>query len=650
MLTRRLGSILRGRATRLQVMLACTLGGALGFVPGFFLPSDLAGGFAQAPGLILLLLSVALIANVNLAVFSLTTVVAKLLSLPLLAVSYTVGTWLLDGPLQGLFGWLCNFPVTAWFGLEHYATSGGLVLGVLFGGALGWLINRVLRGFRAHMVGVESSSERYRKMAGRWWVKLLAWAFLGSGKGKKTWQEVAEQASKDRPFRLLGVGLALLLCIGALAFQRWLSTPLLTRGLQSALAAGNGATVDLQAASVHLGSGVVQIEGLAVADRGRLDRDLVAADELTMSIDISQLLRRRFVIDSVKAVGARAGTRRDSPGVLLPGAEPEPEPQPAPSDVPTIEDYLEEYQLWKQRLAQVRKWVEVVFEEDPIEAPSAEEEARDRQERIEIAGFAGVVAEHLLVKAPRVLIRKIDIEGMTWSHGDATDLLTLRLRNVSSAPELTDAPSTVSLGTASGKFALHFAGPDAEQAGIGVALSCHGIAVDRLFSILRISGQSPLRGGTLDLECGGRLSRSDGGAMTVDLPFSATLHDTTITAPGGSTRLDELVLPAELYGDVTRPSIRFDGKALRHALVTIGKRELAQLIEQHSGGLLGELGGGLSDLVDPEKRPAVLDAAKKKVEEAGEKAKEALVDKARNQLEKVLPGLGGQLGGKKKKE
>ncbi|MCA8973372.1 MAG: hypothetical protein KDC98_01555, partial [Planctomycetes bacterium] len=71
--TRQLGAILRGRTTRLQVLLACVLGGLLGFVPGFFLPSDLVGGFTQAPGLIAALLCIALIANANLAVFAFAT-------------------------------------------------------------------------------------------------------------------------------------------------------------------------------------------------------------------------------------------------------------------------------------------------------------------------------------------------------------------------------------------------------------------------------------------------------------------------------------------------------------------------------------------------------------------------------------------------
>src|SRR6186713_2101645 len=107
MLIRKIASVFRGKATPLQVLLATTLGGLLGFVPGFFLPGDLGGGFLQAPGLILGLLCVTLVLNANMAMFGLVTLVGKLLSLALLPVSYAVGTFLIDA-MPGVFRGLVN--------------------------------------------------------------------------------------------------------------------------------------------------------------------------------------------------------------------------------------------------------------------------------------------------------------------------------------------------------------------------------------------------------------------------------------------------------------------------------------------------------------------------------------------------------------
>jgi uncharacterized protein (TIGR03546 family) len=243
-LSRKIGSVLRGKATPFQVMLATLFGGLLGFVPGFFLPGDLGGGFLQAPGLILLLLCCVLVLNANLGVFGLVTLVAKLLSLVLLPVAYTIGTWLVDGPLQGMFEGLVNGKVTAWFGFEYPATVGGLVLGLVFGVGSGLVLNRSIKALRAHMAGLEAGSERYQKYSSKKSVRFLTWLFLGKGKGKLTWQELATQKKLGMPVRITGL-LAAVVLVGSLwVIQTWFSTPVLTRVVQDNLQSMNGATVE----------------------------------------------------------------------------------------------------------------------------------------------------------------------------------------------------------------------------------------------------------------------------------------------------------------------------------------------------------------------------------------------------------------------
>ena len=127
--SRTFGAILRGKASTPQIAMAAFLGALLGFVPGFVLPGDLGGGFLQAPGLILLLLGAVLVLNANLAVFGVCLATAKLLSLVLLPVSFAVGRAVLDGPAAPVLEAAIRAPVLAWFGLEYYATTGGLVIG-----------------------------------------------------------------------------------------------------------------------------------------------------------------------------------------------------------------------------------------------------------------------------------------------------------------------------------------------------------------------------------------------------------------------------------------------------------------------------------------------------------------------------------------
>ncbi|MCR9244096.1 MAG: hypothetical protein NXI31_03635 [bacterium] len=662
MLNRQIGSILRGKATRLQVFLATVLGAMLGFVPGFFMPGDLGGGFAQAPGLILVLICVALIANANLAVFGGMTLLAKLLSLVLLPVSYTVGVWLVDGPFQSLVRWLCHSQVTAWFGLEHYATTGGLVVGLLIGVGAGFLLNKLLRAIRSRMANLEENSEKYQSYASRWWVRLLGWVFLGRGKGQKqTWREIADSRKLGLPIRILGVVAATLLLGAVFVFQQWFSTPILTSSMKSALEEGNGATVDLEQAALSLASGEIRVQAFAMADAAELTKNLLAADELVLKLDTAELMRRRLVIDEIRAVNARAGTRREAPAERFPAPATEPEPEPGPAGVPTIEEILAEYEVWEARLEQVRDWVETVFEPGEAPVPSTPEEiAKEREAQAEEGGLASVVAKHLLEDRPFLVIRKVDIEGITWTHGGVEEQLALRLRNVSSDPWLLAKPPELSFAAASESFAFSLAGPSSKDAGVGLKLSAKALAVDKVLSGLRLKGSNPVRGGTIDLDVGGMFSSLPGKAMTVDLPLAVTLRNTTLAFGGRETAIEQLAIPIGIEGSLTQPSIRLESGAFARALLDAGKQELANLVKQGAGKLIGELPSNLTKelegVIDPNKSPEQMaDAAKKKLEDEAKKLEGAAKDRAKKELEKglekVLPGgLGGLLGGKKRKQ
>ena len=174
MVVRKITKFLRGKATRGQVLTASVLAGMLGFVPGFFLPSDLGGGFLQAPGLILTLFFLALISNANFGVFAIVTVVAKLASFALLPITFAIGQWMINGPMRGIVQSLANAPFTAWFGLDYYATTGGLVVGLVFGIASGLVLFSSLQAYRNKMAALEAGSAAYQQHAKKMWVRLLA--------------------------------------------------------------------------------------------------------------------------------------------------------------------------------------------------------------------------------------------------------------------------------------------------------------------------------------------------------------------------------------------------------------------------------------------------------------------------------------------
>lgn len=649
-LTRKVGSFLRGKATPTQVFLAAFLAGILGFVPGFFLPGDLGGGFLQAPGLILGIVFLVLVLNANLGVFGLVTIVAKLCSLLLLPVSFALGRVLID-LLEPLFGTLVNAPVSAWFGLEYYATTGGLVIGACFGALAGFGLVRMLGAFRRRMAHVEQSSARYQEHAGRFWVRFLLWLLLGKGKGKKvSWQDLAEQ-QRGRPIRVAGVAVVAVVTAALFVFQGWFATPLLTSGVRSGLTAANGATVDLESAELDLASGSLQLTGLAMADPNDLARDLFAARGLEARLDTGALLRRRFVVDQLRASGAAAGSPRSTPGELVTRA-PEPEPEP-PSEVKTLEDYLKDFETWKERLAQVRDWLEWFSggDEAPPEGRTPEDEQRRIEEAVRIHGMASVAADHLRKELPLVWIRAIDIEGIVcaWLEGEKLDL---RGRNLSTDAWLLPEPVALNVATQGDRLRFAFTGPSRTTKGAALDLAMRGLPVDDVFGQFAIAGSPPLRGGTIDIATSGSLLTHGTQPTTVELPLRITLHQTTFALAGASeTKVEQLVLPIGVHGPVTNPVIAVDDQTLATALAEAGKKELADFVRAQAGGLLGEHLPGAAPLLDGVQTPQdALDAARKAAEEAARKAAEDAAKKAADkQLEdakkKATEGLRGILPG-----
>lgn len=650
-LTRKIGSVLRGQATPMQVQFATVLGGMLGFVPGFFLPGDLGGGLMQAPGLILSLLCLVLVLNANLGVFGLTTLVAKLLSVLLLPVSYPLGRWLVEGPFEGLFRGLVNGPVTAWFGLEYVATSGGLVLGLVFGIVFGLVINRSIRLVRTRMAAAEENSAAYQKYSQKWWVRFLSWLLLGKGKGKQSWQELAESQRRGSPVRVLGVVVAAVLVGSVFVFQQWFSEPILTRNLKAGLEAVNGSTVDLQSARLGFADGQLRLAGLAISDSQQLDKDLLAAEEVVATVDMGALLRRRFVIDEVRATSARGGTKRTVPGIVIPSTEPEPKPPPPPpAGTPTIDDYLKDYEVWKQRLAQAQEWIEAICGGDEPATPTTpeqEQQQRDEQFRQQEAlGLARVVAKHLLTDGPRILVRKVSIEGITYSFGDRTEVLELRGANLSDAPsKVADALSFL-VQSKTDWLKLGLAGKTA-TAPMGFDFTLKRVPVDSVFGQLKLGGAPPLRGGTMDLAARGAFTGGGEKALAMDVPLQVALTDTTFALAGSKeTKVSSLLLPIGLRGALTSPSVSLDDKVLQEALVKAGQAELANFVQGQAGKLLGGAGLALPG-IDPNRSVGEnLDAAAKaaeaelkaKAEAEQKRLEEEAKKKALEEAKKRLPG------------
>ncbi len=582
---RKLGKILRGKANPFQLISASILGALLGFMPGF----------SQAWGMIVALLVLLIVLNANLFFAGLVTLLAKGVSLLLTPVSFAVGRFLLEGPTEGVFRSLVNAPVLAFFGFEYYVVTGGLVVGLLFGLVFGLLVMKGLRTYWRKMAVAEKDSERYRKWAGKRWVKTVSWIFLGPGK-KDTYEDTLKKGKVGNPVRLLGVVCVVLAGILAYVVNLFFADEIVTQAVRSKLERANGATVDLESGQLRPAEGRLTLAGLAMADPNDLSADLFRATRLEADINTRDLLRKRWTIDRLTISEGRNGEPRERPGVLT---EPKPRPSPDPEtteDEKTIQDYLRDAERWKDRLAQARKWFDVLTGPDdeevelPPDVPDEEIPEREtRRERIarEIRerGYDQVVARHLIEESPRLLIRELSAEGVRSRHLE-DDTLDVSGRNISTHPRLVEDPPRLNLRSGSGRFAFDLAlgGAAGQAAGNTMELVYLDLPSELIGRQLEFSGEPPISGGTLDFQMAGRLSRIDS-----DLPVRVTLKGTTLRVPGvGETQVDELTLPIGIRGAMDNPRITFDDRELANAITGAARRELEERAREQIREQIGD--------------------------------------------------------------
>ncbi len=588
MITRKVGKLLRGNATPVQLMLAAVLGSMLGFAPSF----------STSAGLLVFLTLLLIILNANLFVAMMCGLLAKAMSLLLLPVTFMVGRVLLDGPTQPIFKAMINAPVLALFGLEYYVTTGGIVVGLLVGLGLGTAAIRGLNAFRRQMAKLEEGSPRINQLAGAWWVRILLFVFVGRGHGKKTYQDLL-QRKIGNPIRPVGAGLALLVVVALIVLAQFASGPIVTAALRNGLERVNGATVDIDDAELDLSEGRLVVTRFAMADPNRLETDLLRADRIEADVSGVDLLRKRLVIDRVVMTDASHGEQRAIPGRIVGKPPIAPKGDDAEGfDIPSgeqLEHYIDKAKQWKERLAQIRRWLQRLS--GPDEAEDGEGTFKERlAQRIRDQGYARVKADHLIDGSPTLTITRLIAKEVDTPYlPDET--FDIRGENLSTHPHLLDERPRL-LVRSSGKTVEL----DARLRGAAEAkpnrlkFQLHNFPIDAIASQLAFAGSPPFSGGTMDVVADG--TWLGGAAGSVDLPLIVTLRNTTLSLAGRTaSKIDQLIIPIGVRGPIDDPRITIDDQALTDALVKAGASELAaelqgELDEELKGAGI-ELPGGL---------------------------------------------------------
>ncbi len=583
-LTRKIGKILRGNSTPFQLIIACVLGTMLGFVPGF----------SQAPGLLIALTFALIVINANLVLAALVGVVAKMVALPLVPLAYSMGTFLLDGPAQGLFKTFVNSPVLAFFGLEYYTVTGGQFLGLILGLVIGVLLSFGMTSFRKKMADLEKNSEKFHTYSSKFWVRALVWIILGGGDPKKSWDDFLAKKIGN-PIRLLGIVFIVLLGSLLYILSMFFKGPILTATVQAGLERINGATVEVKDAEVDFKASRLTVTGLVLADATNLEYDLIRAEKLEADIDTTDLLRKRVRLDKVHLVDATHGEKRAYQALRIgpPPKVSDPLPPVEPDDK-TIEDYVVDSSEWKEKLAKLKEWIEQASGiKDKVGDKIAQrpDGAKEEKAALRRPDYFYDRALHLLEESPSFTVGELFAEEIHVPFLE-TETLNIRCKNLSSHPHLVKEDKEVSISSSKGTLgmSLFLGGPSGGDGRYEITFFYKDLPVDEVLSGIKMGGTPPLQGGTIDISTDGNW-KSQEAEMYVQLPVTVLVKGTTVAIPKlGQTQLDSLILPINIFGPLDNPRVKVDTQAFSNFLLEAGKsvpqKKITAEIQKQIGGNL----------------------------------------------------------------
>ncbi len=516
---------------------AASLGAFIGFTPGL----------DHSPGLILFWSFLLLILNANLFLAGLIGLLSKLIYLLTLPVAFSLGRFLIEGPTQGLFSSLYNGPVTAYFGLDYYVVPGGQLLGLFVGIAFGYLFFRGLKGYRNKMAKRES--EREGPSQKKAWVKTMEFIFVGK-KSKKSYDDFLAR-KVGYPIRVLG--LIIVVVFGCILYGASIlfSDAVIASMARDGLSNANGATVDLESVNLNLDEGKLELLGIAFADPNNLETDIMRAKRIVADVSAADILRKRFSMDKLVVDTATSGESRSSPGKHVgPRYDSDQKPVLEMPDFKDLDSVIENGKVWKERLAQVRRWLDRISSAKPdiLKTPGKWEE--ELASRIRAVGHANVKADMLTQDSPLVLIRNFEAFGVEAKQLEGR-LIDIEGNNLSTHPHLVQDSPSISINS---------------QDGIIKAALSLGLAAGR--------------------------DKNDLDFAYKNIPTSAlaetTFKDVNLMAAGSQVNLNGMELPIHIRGPIDSPSIKMDTDFLQNALKQAGKKKLLEKAGEELGIDLGD--------------------------------------------------------------
>ena len=352
----------------------------------------------------------------------------------------------------------------------------------------------------------------------------------------------------------------------------------------------NGSTVDIENVDIAWFGGRAEIVGLQISDPESLDRNLFEAERLAADLDLDSFLRRRFAIDDVIVSSARLESDRRTPAVRhAPSSTTPSEDGEDPGEIDgvplpngNLEDYLKTARDWKERLQQVQRVLERIADRipptdsDESDVPAASGDSLEDwlREQVDLHGYAGVRATHLIERTPTVLVRRIEASGIQ-SRDPAAPTHDLIVTSISTEPRLVESPPALEL-RASDESLFAELMLDRISRGGGenrFEVAVRDLPAERIVEQLVETRETLFSGGTIDAVMAGVFTLRP--TVSIVGPLEVVLRDCTIRIANESATIAELPVRLDVGGRLDDPAVVLDEEAFAAALEKAGAGALA---------------------------------------------------------------------------
>ena len=584
-----LGSVrqfLKGGLTPNHVRISVTLAVVLGFIPDY----------QSSIGFVALLLLLASVVRINAGLFALSFIVAKTLFLLALPWNFELGHWVLHSQWGGVFVGLSRLPVLAWFGFEHYALIGSMIVALPLAA-----IASVMATIAIGRLRVTSAQLQESHYFARFSNSLMGRAFLGLLLGGAAKEGLSVALSKEVSLFRWKQSAILLPLIGALGlgFWQWFKVGLKDT-LVPVLERAHGATVDVGELSLDLFAGRLEVNGLAVTDPTNLESNLFVAEQLHIALSTTALLSKRIDITEVRALGAASGSVRAVPGQSV-GPLVAPVEVTAPSPSPDdIGAYVKEAKVWLERLRQVQDWLQRWADtesEPPSSAPKPLSPDYEDwlNQQIQQSGYAQVVYAPIEAGYWPVVAHKVYVEPLHLASLGAVGF-SLEASDLASRPTQHGTAPSFRLRSDDALVMADMTLNELTQVGLNtLEIRLTELKAESALASLKPSLSERVNGGLIDLDLSGEFSFSDDGVL--DLTLDSVLTGSSLEIKGRSVPVETFTVKVGLAGTMQAPKVQVDQKQLESQLKDLAegalKTEAQRRVEEKLKDKVGDRLKGL---------------------------------------------------------